>query len=128
MVSHSVPGEQAMDDKLLEFLNDKVNSFIKWDLVRFFHDNPHMKDTADNLARYTGRDQRTVKRELDSLVKSKVLIIEEVSHHQVYSMVEDTQVRETIERFMVACHDRNFRVRAIHQVIHSMQFSPRHDF
>jgi len=131
MVSHSVSGQpedQPIDDVLLEFIKQKVNSFIKWDLIRFFHDNPHTKDTAENLARFTGRDLRTVERELDALAKSRVLIAEEVAHYKVYKLAEDAQTRQTIERFMVACHDRNFQVRAIHQVIKSMQFSPRHDF
>ena len=30
-----------MAPQLLEFLKTKVNSFVKWDLVRFFHENPN---------------------------------------------------------------------------------------
>jgi hypothetical protein len=30
--------------------------FCQWDLVRFFHENPYTTDTADNIARYLGRD------------------------------------------------------------------------
>ena len=33
-----------------------------------------------------------------------------------------------ISEFMDACHDREFRVQAIHEVIKGMQFTPRHDF
>ena len=42
-----------MDPQMLEFLQTKVNSFVKWDLVHFFHDNPHTTDTAENIARWT---------------------------------------------------------------------------
>ena len=45
-----------IDPRLLELIHTRINSFIKWDLVRFFHDNPHTADTADSIARYTGRD------------------------------------------------------------------------
>jgi hypothetical protein len=62
-----------IDPRLLEFIRTKVNSFIKWDLVRFFHDNPHTTDTADSIARYTGRDVRTVEPELQQLVSTGVL-------------------------------------------------------
>jgi len=41
-----------MDPGLLDFLKTRVNSFVKWDLVRFFHENPHTTDTAENVARY----------------------------------------------------------------------------
>ena len=30
-----------MDPALLDFVKVKVNSFIKWDLVRFFYENPN---------------------------------------------------------------------------------------
>ena len=47
---------EDMDAQLLDFLKTKVNSFVKWDLVRFFHENPNTADTPDNVARYAGRD------------------------------------------------------------------------
>lgn len=117
-----------MDDQLLEFLREKVNSFIKWDLIRFFHDNPHTRDTPENIARYTGRDAKTIEHELRGLVSVGVLRTENISGHDVYALVDDEEIRETIHRFMAACHDRQFRVEAIHHVINEMQFSPRHDF
>ncbi|GAB4314250.1 MAG: hypothetical protein Kow00117_06610 [Phototrophicales bacterium] len=117
-----------MDDAILTFLQEKVNSFVKWDLIRFFHDNPHTKDTAENIARYTGRDKIAVAHELDELVLNGVLKAEMITNYRVYCLVDDIQTRQLIERFMDACHDREFRVEAINQVIKQMQFSPRHDF
>lgn len=117
-----------MSDNLLNFLQSKVNSFIKWDLLRFFHDNPHTRDTAENIARYTGRDVVTIERELGDLVAAQVLKSREVSGLKIYEMADDEKTRGTIHEFMEACHDRQFRVEAIHHVIKGMQFSPRHDF
>lgn len=117
-----------MSANLLEFLQKKVNSFIKWDLLRFFHDNPHTRDTAENIARYTGRDVKTIERELGELVAAQVLRSREVSALKIYELADDEKMRDTIHEFMEACHDRQFRVEAIHHVIRGMQFSPRHDF
>jgi hypothetical protein len=111
-----------------DFLRNKVNSFIKWDLVRFFHDNPHTRDTAENLARYTGRDMKTIERELNGLVSVQVLKVDEVGSAKVYRLSDDSEVRCLINAFMEACQDRDFRVKAIHHVIRGMQFTPRHDF
>lgn len=111
-----------------DFLRNKVNSFIKWDLVRFFHDNPHTKDTADNIARYTGRDKKTIERELSGLVAVGVMEAKEVNKVRVYQLTSDQTMRDTINAFMDACHDRDFRIKAINHVIHGMQFTPRHDF
>ena len=111
-----------------DFLHNKVNSFIKWDLVRFFHDNPHTKDTAENIARYTGRDLSTIERELSGLVAVNVLQVQELKKAKIYKMTTDKALRKQISEFMDACHDREFRVQAIHEVIKGMQFTPRHDF
>ena len=35
-----------MDPELLNFLRTRVNSFVKWDLIRFFGENPYPTDTA----------------------------------------------------------------------------------
>ena len=106
-----------MDPKLLEFLRTKVNSFIKWDLVRFFHDNPHTTDTAENIARYTGRDPRTIESELIELARSGVLEMQRVGDFQVYTLATDRDMRGLIDRFILACDDRRFRVKAIYHVI-----------
>ena len=78
-----------MAPQLLEFLKTKVNSFIKWDLVRFFHENPNTTDTAENIARYAGRDVAIIEVELDELVGAGVLERQRIGDLQVYSLVGD---------------------------------------
>jgi hypothetical protein len=110
-----------MDPGLLDFLRDKVNSFIKWDLVRFFHDNPHAADTAESIARFTGRDVRTIEDELVGLVGANVLEQREISGVKIYALVQDPVMRELVKRFVLACDDRQFRVKAIYHVIRGMR-------
>ena len=106
-----------MDPQLLEFLQTKVNSFVKWDLVRFFHDNPHTTDTADNIARYAGRSVETIRAELAELARDGVLEENQLDDMIVYSLVPDRQTRELLERFVKASDDRQFRVKAIYHII-----------
>src|SRR5262245_61485127 len=110
-----------MDPGLLDFLREKVNSFIKWDLVRFFHDNPHAADTAESIARFTGRDVRMIEDELGGLVEAKVLLQREVSGVKIYTLTQDPAMQELIRRFVLACDDRQFRVKAIYHVIRGMR-------
>jgi hypothetical protein len=110
-----------MDPELLDFLHDKVNSFIKWDMVRFFHDNPHAADTADNIARYTGRDVRTIADELVGLVEAGVLEQTELSGQTIYMLTSDGAMRDLIRSFVRACDDRMFRIKAIYHVIRGMR-------
>jgi predicted transcriptional regulator len=110
-----------MDPRLLELIQTRVNSFIKWDLVRFFHEIPHTTDTADSIARYTGRDVRTVEPELVQLVRDGVLEMEDLSGMRVFTFATDPDMRELITSFIQACDDRQFRVKAIYHVIRNLR-------
>lgn len=110
-----------INPQLLDFLKNKVNSFIKWDLVRFFYENPNTTDTSENIARYAGRDVAAIEAELGELVGAGVLERQRVGDLSVYSLVDDPLTRELIERFVLACNDRQFRVRAIYHIIRGMR-------
>lgn len=110
-----------MDPRLLDLIQNRINSFIKWDLVRFFHDNPHTTDTADNIARYTGRDVRTVEPELLALARDGILDMEDLIDLRVFTLVENDEVRSLLHDFITACDDRQFRVKAIYHVIRNLR-------
>lgn len=110
----------SIDPKLMEFLREKVNTFVRWDLIRFFHDNPHAMDTAENIAQYIGRDVRPVEAELLGLVDDNILTLTQNAKVRVYALSNDPNVHEVVNRFVLACDDRQFRVKAINQVIRGM--------
>ena len=102
------------------FLTQKVNTFIKWDLVRFFYDNPHTVDTAENIAQFVGRDARATKQALEGLTKVAVLQSKQVDKATIYQLTVDTDMRQLVNEFVAACHDREFRVQAINHVAKHM--------
>jgi hypothetical protein len=106
-----------MDPGLLEFLQSTVDSFVKWDLIRFFHDNPYTTDTADNIARYTGRGVEAIRNDLAELAKSHVLDEDQLGDMTVYSLSRDDSTRELLAKFASASDDRQFRVKAIYHII-----------
>ncbi|NDJ59872.1 MAG: hypothetical protein GYB67_02035 [Chloroflexi bacterium] len=106
-----------VDAELIDFLHAKIDTFVKWDLIRYFHDNPHARDTADNIAQYTGRDMQAVEAALAGLVAADILREQRVSKVRVYDLAEDPYTRDLIHRFVLACDDREFRVMAIYHVI-----------
>lgn len=106
-----------MDPALLDFLRGKVNTFLKWDLVRFFHDNPHTADTAENIARYVGRTPLAVANELGELAKDGLLKTHFLGDLAIYSLTDAAAARDLIHRFVTACEDRQFRVKAMYHVI-----------
>jgi hypothetical protein len=110
-----------MDPQLLDFVKTKVNSFIKWDLIRFFYENPNTTDSADNIARYAGRNVTAVEPELEDLVSSGVMEKHHVDDLVVYSLASDDRMRKLVDEFILACEDRHFRVKAVYHIIRGMR-------
>jgi hypothetical protein len=110
-----------MDPPLLDLVKTKVNSFIKWDLVRFLRENPHTADNAENIAKYVGRNAATVEPELRGLVESEIMTVKLVEGMPVYSLSKDTDTRVLIDRFITACEDRHFRVKVIYHIVRGMR-------
>jgi len=110
-----------MDPQLLDFVKTKVNSFIKWDLVRFFHDNPNVADTVENIARCAGRNPAAVRPEIDDLVGCGVMDRQESGDLVTYSLASDPSVRRVLNAFVRASRDRHFRVKAVYHIIRGMR-------
>ncbi|MEO8392836.1 MAG: hypothetical protein ABI700_07575 [Chloroflexota bacterium] len=123
MAATRVTTQRENDTRLLDFVREKVDTFVKWELVRFFHDNPYAADSAENIARFAARDARTVEQDLQALVRSGVLESNVAGNGttRLYRYVKDQQVRAMVQSFVIACDDRDFRVRAINQVIEGLQ-------
>jgi DNA-binding MarR family transcriptional regulator len=110
-----------MDPELLDFVKRYVDSFIKWDLLHFFHKNPHTIDTVENIARYAGRDPETVAQELADLARRGLLEETHMGDLTIYALSSSPEVRDKLERFVEAGEDQQFRVRAIYHVIKDMR-------
>ncbi len=110
-----------MDPALLDFVKTKVNSFIKWDLVRFFYENPHTADTVENIAKYAGRNAEAVKPELEDLVESGIMEKRMLDEIPIYSLANNEAMRNLVDKFILACEDRHFRVKAVYHIIRGMR-------
>ena len=110
-----------MDPVLLDFVKTKVNSFIKWDLVRFFHENPHTADTVDNIAKYAGRNVTAVEPELEELVDSGIMKRSSLGETPIYSLETNEEMQALVDKFILACEDRHFRVKAVYHIIRGMR-------
>lgn len=110
-----------MDPMLLDFVKTKVNSFIKWDLVRFFYENPHTADTVENIAKYAGRNVAAVEPELEDLVESGIMEKRLLDNTPIYSLATDEEMRILVDKFILACEDRHFRVKAVYHIIRGMR-------
>ncbi len=110
-----------IDPVLLDFIRHKVNSFVKWDLVRLFYDNPNTADSAENIARYAGRSVEAVQSELEEMVESGLMEKRMLGQTPVYILSQNPEMLKLIGRFIVACEDRHFRVKAVYHIIKNMR-------
>jgi hypothetical protein len=110
-----------MDPRLLELLRTRINSFVKWDLVRFFHANPHTADTAEHLALLTERDMRVVEVGLRELAQAGVLAAETMADLPVYALTSDESMVALLDSFVRACDERQFRVKATYHIIRGLR-------
>jgi len=106
-----------MDPILLDFVKTRANSFVKWELMRFFDDNPHTADTAENIAIYLGRKASTVKLALENLVENGILKNKTLNGVPIYVLTSDEPTRALVDRFALACENRFFRMEAVKQII-----------
>lgn len=106
-----------VDAPMRAFLDTVLDSVVKWDLLRFFGENPHTYDTAESITRYTGRSIEVTRTELSELVARGVLDEESLGSLKVYTLTKDPEVRELVLRFSEASRDRRFRLQALYATL-----------
>jgi DNA-binding MarR family transcriptional regulator len=105
------------EDDLMTFVNQYVDSFIKWDLIRFFHENPHTIDAVDNIARYIGRDTESVGKELAELAERGFLERVLMENLTVYTLTSDRVMQKKLARFIYASEDQELRSKIIFRLL-----------
>ena len=112
-----------IDPDLLGCLRTQVNSFVKWDLVYFFHRNPYTIDTAESIARHIGRNIGGIQADLVELTLDGILVEHRFGEMVVYAYSETPSVRNMIRRLIEASGDQLFRAKAAFQMIRAMRGS-----
>ncbi len=129
MMEQTIPlaeGEEDINPALRAFISQHIGSFVKWDLIRFFHDLPDSVEVADSVARATGRELETVVPALIELTESGLLESSNMhSGETAYMLASDHRLRTLTNSFILACDDSQFRIKAIYHVIHNLQTKVR---
>ena len=106
-----------MEPTLLDFIKTNVNSFIKWDLIRFFYKNRDTIDTAENIARHAGRNVAVIEQELDDLVEGGIIAKRGLDGVPTYLLGSDEKMLALMSKFVSACEQREFRVKVVHRIV-----------
>jgi hypothetical protein len=105
------------DDELMQFIEQKLDSLVKWDLIQFFYRKPSLLGPAPKIASLTGRDLRQVEGELKEMAASGLLTVQQKSGVRLYRLTDDNRTRHLIQAFVNACDDRKFREAVIYQTV-----------
>lgn len=103
--------------QLVEFMENKLNSLAKWDLIQFFYNKQEIIVTAPKIASMIGRDLRKVDLELKEMAEKGLLEVQDQSGVQVYKLAKDKETRALVEQFVHACDNRQFREAAIYRTM-----------
>jgi len=112
---------EDMDEDLLGLLRDWLDSFLKWDLIRFLYNHPDTAHQVDELARRIHRDQIDLAVEASTLVAAGIVDCQWAEGQPAFALAADPAARRLVARFMQACEDRCFRMKAIYHVLQKMR-------
>ena len=106
-----------MDPRMLEFIKQHVTTFTRWDILRFFHENPNTQDTAENLARYIGRAPDVICQEAREMAEEGVFRSVKQGEHTIYLLTNDPDLRLLISDLVEAARDRTFRMKLVYHIL-----------
>jgi hypothetical protein len=106
-----------MDAGVLDFIQRHVTTFTRWDMIRFFHENPHTQDTAENLARYVGRSPELIQQEVEEMVGQGILRAISRGLHTVYLLTDEKKTRQLIAALVEAARERTFRMKLVYHIL-----------
>lgn len=97
-----------------KFVEEYVDSFITWDILLFFYNNPGALEGSESLSNRLGRNEEDVRAGLRSLSKKGVLLTIDKG---VYQSNPDPQFLNRIKAFSDALSVASTRLSILNQVL-----------
>ena len=111
---------EDMDGDLLRLLKKGLDSFAKWDVIKFLYYHSDAAHPASELARHMNRDQATLETELNELVAAGFVESRGMNGQPAFALPADPSARRVIEKFVDACEDRYFRMKVVYHILRGM--------
>ncbi|MEJ5186101.1 MAG: hypothetical protein WHT46_03360 [Candidatus Geothermincolales bacterium] len=111
---------ENIDPRVEKFVEEYLDSFIAWDLILFFHENPYAVGTPSSLALSIGRLGSDIEPHLERLVEKGVLSREEKTgdaEEAIYSYRPTPEFEKMVMEFKRALRDRASRLIIVSKVL-----------
>lgn len=110
------------DSELNSFIQDHIDSFVKWDMLVYFSRQPDAVETIDGLSRLTGKGRADIDAPLAELVASGVLCSEQDgSEPSRYSVAPSFRHRTILEKVNAEMNDRGSRLKLLTMTMESIK-------
>jgi hypothetical protein len=110
------------DNELNSFIQDHIDSFVKWDILVYFSRVPNAVETIDSLSRLTGKLATDISGPLDELVSSGVLrSASGDAEPSGYSVAPSFRHRTILEKVNTEMLDRSARLKLLTMTMESIK-------
>ncbi|MBU0493677.1 MAG: hypothetical protein KKA73_30760 [Chloroflexi bacterium] len=116
---------EDMDADLLNLLKRQLDSFIKWDLVKFFYRQPDNTYQAQDLVQHLNRDLDELETAAQELASAGILDRRWRGNQAGFALAADPTTRRLVAKFMQACQDRYFRMKVVYHILRGLSHNGR---
>ncbi|MBK9125300.1 MAG: hypothetical protein IPM16_19555 [Chloroflexi bacterium] len=106
---------------LVEVALRTINSFLKWDILRVLSDAPETMLSAAQIAARTRRPLAEVEDGLRALNEDRIVVAVRGHGETCYRITQYSGLRRTVDNFLAACRNRDFRLTVIQCLMRSEQ-------
>ena len=110
-----------LDDDFESFIKKYINTFVKWELVQFFHNNETKFYSVNELAQKLNRSSKTLKSEVVELEEKGLLKESEEQELSFQLIQDDTNDKKALlalmKCFVEFCETREGRLRVIYKIL-----------
>jgi hypothetical protein len=110
------------DNELNSFIQDHIDSFVKWDVLVYFSRSPEAAETVEAISRLTGKTPVELQHPLEELVMSGILqVITDSYAPPLYTIAPDFRHRTILEKVNAEMLDRGARLKLLTMTMESIK-------
>lgn len=98
---------RGVDAETLDFVQKYLTSYTKWELLKYFAENPTAVESSKGFARRLGKDIRQIGEALKSLSRTGIIGNGSGSETAGYTLTADDAQRSTLQKIAAAARSNN---------------------
>jgi len=109
---------ENLEPEIREFIDKYIDSFVTWDVLNYFHENPEVECNLSIISSEIGRHPPKVEPSLSILTEMGVLFEESGEEGDVqYKYVASAEFRAKMEKLVTLTNDRTNRLAIVSLIL-----------